>query len=54
MRNPMFMSLGDNVVLHYGTDPLLGFPPSHHLRATGTNVAFGSIICRADPFGGCG
>ena len=23
--NPMFMSLDDNVVLHYGTDPLLGF-----------------------------
>jgi MYND finger len=41
--NPMFMSLDDNVVLHYGTDPLLGF----HLATAYVSLAPTSPLFRS-------
>ena len=41
--NPMFISLDDNVVLHYGTDPLLGF----HLATAYAPLASASPLFRS-------
>ena len=43
--NPMFMSLDDNVVLHYGTDPLLGF----HLATAYAPLTPTSPLFRSSP-----